>query len=123
MSLRIRRRRYRRMTVRLQAVYLHQGVEREAIATTLGAGGLFVATDEPPAKGSTLRIRFRLPGGVREHELDARVVWAHRPGDPGTQGHGMGIQFTNAAQSAMLATELDAFMLPGGADESEADAS
>jgi uncharacterized protein (TIGR02266 family) len=112
-SLRIRRRRYRRMTVRLSAVFLHQGVERPVIATTLGAGGLFVSTDEPLPKGSTLRIRFQLPGGVREHELDARVVWAHKKGDPGEQGHGMGLAFTNAAQSATLATELDAFVPPG----------
>jgi hypothetical protein len=111
-SLRIRRRRYRRMTVRLRAVYLHQGVEREAVATTLGAGGVFVASEEPLPKGSVLRIRFRLPGGIREHELDARVAWAHRAGDPGGQGHGMGIAFTNPAQSATLATELDALILP-----------
>lgn len=105
------------MTVRLRAIYLHDGVEREAVATTLGAGGLFVASDEPLARGTTLTIRFQLPGGVREHELDARVVWTHRPGDPGSQGHGMGLAFTNAQQCATLATELDAFVpaieLPG----------
>lgn len=115
MSLRARRRRYRRMTVRLRAVYLHGGVEREVVATTLGAGGLFVASDEPLARGATLKIRFQLPGGVREHELDARVVWTHRPGDPGGQGHGMGLAFTNAAQCATLATELDAFV-PAGSE-------
>jgi Tfp pilus assembly protein PilZ len=108
-SLRDKRRRYRRMTVRLHAVYVHRGVEHEVVATTLGAGGLFVSSDDPLPKGIRLRIRFRLPGGIREHELDARVVWAHRQGDPGSQGHGMGLAFTNPAQSAPLATELDTF--------------
>jgi Tfp pilus assembly protein PilZ len=109
-SLRDTRRRYRRMTVRLRAVYEHAGVRREAIATTLGAGGLFVATDEPLEKGSLLRIGFRVPGSSRSHELDARVVWAHRDGDPGQQGHGMGLAFTNPAACAALAAELEALV-------------
>lgn len=108
MSLRDARRRYRRMTVRLQASYEHAGVVHEAIATTLGAGGLFVATDTPLEKGSVLRIRFCVPGNARIHQLDSRVVWAHRPGDPGQQGHGMGLAFTNPAACAALAAELEA---------------
>ena len=113
MSLRASRRRYRRMTVRLRAVYLHAGVSHAAIATTLGAGGLFVATDEPLPRGSELRIAFCVPGSLRSHELDARVVWSHRPGDPGQPGgHGMGLAFTNPAACATLAHELDA--LPAG---------
>ena len=109
MSLRDTRRRYRRMTVRLQAAYEHAGVMHDAIATTLGAGGLFVATDAPLEKGSSLRIRFCVPGNARIHQLDARVVWAHRRGDPGQQGgHGMGLAFTNPAACAALAAELEA---------------
>ncbi len=106
------------MTVRLQAVYEHAGACHEVIATTLGAGGLFVSTDHPLAQGSQLRIRFCVPAGNRLHSLDARVVWAHRPGDPGDQGHGMGLAFTNPAACAALAAELEA--LPP--EESRADA-
>jgi len=102
------RRRYRRMTVRIRAVYEHAGHEREAVATTLGAGGLFVATDDPPETGSVLRIRFRVPGCSREHALAARVVWSHRAGDPGAQGHGMGISFTSPADVAAVAADLEA---------------
>jgi uncharacterized protein (TIGR02266 family) len=109
-SLRDSRRRYRRVTVRLQAVYEHAGAVHEAFATTLGAGGLFVATDAPLEKGSQLQIRFCIPGGSRLHHLDARVVWAHRPGDPGQQGHGMGLAFTNPAACAGLAAELEALV-------------
>jgi uncharacterized protein (TIGR02266 family) len=96
------------MTVRIRAVYEHAGAVREATATTLGAGGLFVATDDPPPPGSALRIRFRVPGGAREHDLAARVVWTHRPGDPGSQSHGMGLAFTSPAACAALAAELEA---------------
>jgi uncharacterized protein (TIGR02266 family) len=116
-SLRDARRRYRRMTVRLQAVYEHAGTAHEAVATTLGAGGLFVATDAPLVQGSQLRIRFCVPGGSRLHSLDARVVWAHRPGDPGQQGHGMGLAFTNPAACAALALELAALPLTASSAE------
>lgn len=101
-------RRYRRMTVRIRALYEHAGSTREATATTLGAGGLFVATDDPPPAGSVLRIRFQVPGGSREHAVAARVVWTHRPGDPGAQTHGMGISFTSPADVAAVAAELEA---------------
>ncbi|HVH19465.1 MAG TPA: PilZ domain-containing protein [Myxococcota bacterium] len=102
------RRRYRRMTVRIRAAYEHAGTTREATATTLGAGGLFVASDDPPPTGSILRIRFRVPGGSREHAVTARVVWAHRPGDPGAQSPGMGLSFTSPADVAGVAAELEA---------------
>ncbi|HEX5064971.1 MAG TPA: PilZ domain-containing protein [Myxococcota bacterium] len=102
------RRRYRRMTVRIRAVYEYAGTSREATATTLGAGGLFVATDDAPPAGSILRIRFRVPDGSREHAVVARVVWAHRPGDPGAQTPGMGISFTSPADVAAIAAELEA---------------
>lgn len=101
------RRRYRRMTVRIHAVFEYAGAQREAMATTLGAGGLFVATDDPPPCASALRVRFRVPGGDRDYALAARVIWTHRPGDPGSQGHGMGLAFTNPADVASLAAELE----------------
>jgi uncharacterized protein (TIGR02266 family) len=96
------------MTVRIRARYEHAGSEHEAVATTLGAGGLFVATDDPPETGSLLRIRFRVPGASREHALAARVVWTHRAGDPGAQGHGMGLSFTSPADVAAVAADLEA---------------
>jgi uncharacterized protein (TIGR02266 family) len=96
------------MTVRIHAVYEHAGATREATATTLGAGGLFVATDDPPPSGTLLRIRFRVPGGSREHDAGARVVWTHRPGEPGAKSPGMGISFTSPADVAAVAAELEA---------------
>jgi len=95
------------MTVRIRAVYEHAGTEHEATATTLGAGGLFVATDDPPPAGGVLKVRFRVPGGDREYALAARVVWTHRPGDRSSQGHGMGLAFTSPTDVALLAAELE----------------
>jgi len=107
------------MTVRIRAVYEHAGRDHDAVATTLGAGGLFVATDDPPTTGTLLRIRFRVPGSTREHALSARVVWAHRPGDPGAQGHGMGLSFTSPADVAAVAADLEANAEPAREGPSE----
>jgi uncharacterized protein (TIGR02266 family) len=103
------------MTVRLRAVYEHAGETCEATATTLGAGGLFIACESPPPTGSTLCVRFQVPGGTRELALAARVVWRHRPGDPGAQTHGMGVAFTSPADCAALATQLEALASAEGA--------
>jgi uncharacterized protein (TIGR02266 family) len=96
------------MTVRLSAVYEHAGREREAVATTLGAGGMFIATDDPPPEGTTLQVRFQVPGGTRSYALAARVVWTHAPSDGPSQTCGMGLSFASPAECAVLATELEA---------------
>jgi Tfp pilus assembly protein PilZ len=102
------KRRYRRMTVRLTAVYEYGGKPHEAVATTLGAGGMFVATDDPPPQGAVLKVRFQVPGGTRSYDLIARVVWTHAPSDGPSQSCGMGLAFASPAECAVLATELEA---------------
>jgi hypothetical protein len=52
-------------------------------------------------------MRFRLPGGSMTHEIEGRVVWRRRPGDPGSYSPGMGIEFTDPAAAAKLARELE----------------
>lgn len=113
------KRRYRRMTVRLAAVYEVGGVEREAVATTLGAGGMYVATPDPPPEGSVLTVRFQVPGGTRSYRLAARVVWTHVPADGGSQAPGMGISFASPAECAVLATELEALAAQNEAKATE----
>lgn len=76
-------------------------------ATTLGAGGLFIATESPLAEGSQLKLRFALTSGGATHEIEGRVVWRRRPSDPGGHVHGMGIEFTDRSAAALLARELD----------------
>ena len=113
-------RRYRRLTVRIDVSYLalREGRVASALATTLGAGGLFIRTDDPLAPGEALRVRFRLPGAAREHELEARVVWAnhaHTPGVPDS-GRGMGVAFRDPRAQARLASDLVGWSPPGSAD-------
>jgi uncharacterized protein (TIGR02266 family) len=57
-----------------------------AVSLNISHGGLAVRNTSPPAVGTELKIRFRLPGGKKEIEGDARVAWADRR-------LGMGLQF------------------------------
>ena len=61
------RRRYRRRTVRVLVDYATETGPRCDLATTLGAGGLFIESDDPLAETSTLKLQFSLPGSDRVH--------------------------------------------------------
>ncbi len=80
---------------------------RQDIATTLGAGGLFIRTDEPLDEGTRISLRFVLPHSGAQHEIDGRVVWANRRFDTHDYACGMGIEFTQPDRVAQLARELD----------------
>ena len=58
-------REFRRITMRVMVDYVADGTPYCEYATTLGAGGMFVRTEEPLARGTTLKVRFRL--GEAEH--------------------------------------------------------
>ncbi|MDJ0786553.1 MAG: PilZ domain-containing protein, partial [Myxococcota bacterium] len=88
------RRRFPRITTRVLVDYVADGRLRRDYATTLGAGGLFVATNEPLRSGETTRVRFRVPKTERLVEVDARVVWSHGEQDAGSGSTGMGLTFT-----------------------------
>lgn len=82
---------------------------RAAVATTLGAGGLFVATDAPLPVGETLEVAFQLPDDGVRRRIDARVAWTlpvERAGPD--RGAGMGLAFTDPVEVASLAHALDA---------------
>ena len=98
------------MTLRIEVEYESEGETRRDLATTLGAGGLFIATADPLDEGSVLRTRFRLPQGETLHEIAGRVVWNHRKGDLPAQTPGMGISFGDPASGAALAAEFEAII-------------
>lgn len=103
------RRNHRRRTVRVLVDYVcRNGVHCE-YATTVGAGGLFVETEDPLPEGSPVRLRFRLPAGDRLHEIEGRVVWSHRPEQPAVtpRAPGMAVEFTDPVAAAGLARELE----------------
>ena len=106
------RRRYRRMTLRVEVEYetREDDQPRRDVATTLGAGGLFIATEDPLDEGTVLVARFRLPNGSTLHEIAGRVVWNHRKSEDSAQRSGMGISFADPASGAVLAAELESLI-------------
>lgn len=60
----------------------------------------------PPEVGTTVSVRFRLPGAQRDLELDARVAWSD-------QRLGMGLQFERVSASDQ--TVIDRFVDRHGA--------
>jgi uncharacterized protein (TIGR02266 family) len=100
--------------VRVEVVVFTAEGERRALATTLGAGGLFVATDAPPPAGTPLEVAFRLPEDGLLRRLAARVVWALPPAQAGAgRSPGMGLAFTDPLAVSDLAHAMEA-SLPDG---------
>jgi hypothetical protein len=58
---------------------------------TLGLGGLFIHTLDPPPVGAILKLFFQLPGG----EVRARAMVRHSK-----PGVGMGVEFTGMGYEA-----------------------
>jgi type IV pilus assembly protein PilZ len=82
------------------------GLCRET-ATTLGAGGLFIETDRPLPKGTTLKLAFEIPGSEVRHEIEGTVAWANRLENGATGSQGMGVAFADRLASARLARDLN----------------
>jgi Tfp pilus assembly protein PilZ len=98
------RRRYPRLTLRVEVELDTPSGRVAATATTLGAGGLFVATPAPLAAHVPLVVRFHLPGDDTQLCLRAHVAWS-RPAPSGTTG--MGLAFDDAGARADLAARLE----------------
>jgi uncharacterized protein (TIGR02266 family) len=102
-----KRRRYRRRTVRVMVEYLsYAGLCRDT-ATTLGAGGMFIETDQPLRVGTLVKLSFRLAEAAERHELEGQVVWSRLPTATPAGAAGMGIEFSDRTASAKLAHELE----------------
>jgi uncharacterized protein (TIGR02266 family) len=102
-------RQYRRQTIRVLVDYRTSDGLHCDYATTLGAGGMFLQTQEALSKGDVLKLRFRLPGYEHLHELEGRVVWVRagsREGEP-VAAPGAGVQFVDSTATAQLARELE----------------
>jgi len=102
-------RRYRRQTLRIMVDYVTEWGVCCDYATTLGAGGMFIETDEPLTQGSVIKARFRLPRGEELHEVEGRVVWRRNPSQHGeaVSSGGAGIKFTDKLAISKLARELE----------------
>jgi uncharacterized protein (TIGR02266 family) len=93
--------------VRVLVEYLSEAGLCHDTATTLGAGGLFIESDQPLPKGTPIKLRFSLPGSGVDHEIEGAVAWAHLPSDGGSGSPGMGIEFRDRVATKKLARELE----------------
>jgi uncharacterized protein (TIGR02266 family) len=58
-----------------------------AVTLNISRGGLAIRTTSPLGPGTGVKVRFRLPGGKKDIDAEARVAWTER-------GVGMGLQFS-----------------------------
>lgn len=86
-----------RVVLGIPVAYRFGNTIATALTLNLSRGGIAVRTTSPLEIGGRARLRFRLPGGKRELEVEARVAWSDRR-------TGMGLQFERveaADQSAI----------------------
>lgn len=57
------------------------------LAMDLSSGGIAIRTNNPPVRGTVLKVKFALPGSRREVEVEGVVCWS-------VQKSGCGIRFT-----------------------------
>jgi uncharacterized protein (TIGR02266 family) len=72
-----------------------------ALTLNVSSGGLAIRTTSPLETGTVLKVRFRLPGGRKEVDAEARVAWVDRR-------VGMGLQFVRVAEDDQ--TAIDEFV-------------
>lgn len=86
-------RRYPRLGLQKGIAVAWQGGGQRVVSqlVTLGLGGIFIITPEPPAVGTMLKLVFQLPGG------EVRAVAIVRDA---RSGEGMGIEFMGMDYSA-----------------------
>jgi len=102
-------RRHRRIALRILVDCISENGMASLYATTLGAGGVFIESDEPLTSGTALKLRFRLPRGDELHEIEGRVVWQSNPTTPSAQvqAPGFGVKFSVGPATAVLSRELE----------------
>jgi uncharacterized protein (TIGR02266 family) len=61
-----------------------------ALTLNISHGGIAIRTTNPLDKGTTVKVRFRLPGAAKDVEAEGRIAWSDRR-------MGMGLQFTKVA--------------------------
>jgi uncharacterized protein (TIGR02266 family) len=76
-----------RVVVGISVAYRFANTIAAALTLNISRGGLAIRTTSPLDPGTLVRVRFRLPGGRKEVDADARVCWTDRR-------LGMGLQFT-----------------------------
>ena len=92
-----------RVVLRIPVQYRFDDTLATGLSLNLSHGGLAIRTTIPLAIGSSLLVRFRLPGSKRDVAAEGRVRWSDAQGS-------MGIQFerVEAPSQALINTFVDA---------------
>jgi uncharacterized protein (TIGR02266 family) len=86
-----------RVVLGIPVAYRFGNTIATSLTLNISHGGLALRTTSPLDVGAVLKVRFRLPGGKKDTDAEARVAWTDRR-------VGMGLQFTSvepAVQSAI----------------------
>jgi uncharacterized protein (TIGR02266 family) len=75
-----------RVVLGIPVSYRYSNTIAAALTLNLSRGGVAIRTTSPLEVGTRVRVRFRLPGGQRDLDLEARICWSDRR-------VGMGLQF------------------------------
>ncbi len=95
-------RRFDRVDVKLRTVY-HDEIdadESDSLMSNLSQGGCFIRTPRVLPSGSTIHVKFKVPGVDAVVEAVGAVRWANDGGPE--EGRGMGIQFTEISDEDLL---------------------
>jgi uncharacterized protein (TIGR02266 family) len=92
-----------RVTLGIPVSYRQGQTLSGALTLNIGKGGLAIRTMSPLSAGTSLQVRFRLPGMQDDIDAAGRVAWSNRK-------VGMGIQFEaiDAAAQALIDEFVDA---------------
>lgn len=71
----------------------------EAIASSLGGGGLFVDQFSPPPMGTPIHLEINLPASGRVIRAESKVVWVRKSLLEKVSYPGMGLQFTSISEA------------------------
>jgi uncharacterized protein (TIGR02266 family) len=90
-----------RVVLGIPVAYRFGNTIATALTLNLARGGIAIRTTSPLDPGAAARVRFRLPAGPREIEVEARVSWSDRR-------VGMGLQFEKVEPADQVA--IDTFV-------------
>ena len=98
------RRKFFRVLVRVLVDFESPDTYLYDYSSNLSEGGIFIETEKPFEQGSSLTLRFTLPGVDRVFEAKGAVRWLNMPGEDGERlvpdlGPGMGIQFVDIEET------------------------
>ncbi len=88
-------RKYPRIPVNFSIEFRTNSKWHQAYTATLGGGGLFIRTVNPPEMGTRIAVKFRIPDVGKTFEAEGTVVWSneYNPDNKKTTLPGMGIRF------------------------------